>query len=102
MEDVITIKVNGDEKIYAESIDSNVNLIDYNTLRIDLNKFKRIVFETEYDNIEFEPQEIISLLSSLVELNKRFYNIMELAERKDEIFKRLDAAKYGMPYFGGV
>ena len=71
-------------------------------VHINLDYVDTITFESCGLKETFSPQEIISLLSSLVELNKRFYNIMELAERKDEIFKRLDAAKYGMPYFGGM
>lgn len=68
---------------------------------IDLDYVDTITFECRGFKETFTPEGIMSLLSSLVELNKRLSNIMELAERRDEIFQRLDAARYGFPYFGG-
>lgn len=73
-----------------------------NDVHINLDYVNNITFEGCGFKETFSPQEIMSILSSLVEMNKRFCSIMELAERKDEIFQRLDAAKYGMPYFGGM
>lgn len=88
MEDIIEIKTDN-EKSYAECV-WQVNPIDYTTMYIDLDKFKRVILKTEYTEVEFEPYEIIYLLITLKEVTRYGTDILELIGRKQEIFDRLE------------
>lgn len=91
MEDIIEVKTDN-EKSYAECV-WQVNPIDYTTMYIDLDKFKRIVLRTEYDEIEFEPYEIIYLLVTLKDIMSHGTGILELLDRKQEIFNHLEGRR---------
>ena len=78
------------DKMYADEHTVRAEVIDYSNLIVDIEKFKTITFKTQYDYVEFEPNELVYMLMVLKELMHHSSDLLELVSRSHEIFDRLE------------